>query len=597
MWSKMWKAISAKRTGWGWLVAAVSVLLYLSDKWDSLNSIYEKVKKMGPLFTFVVDAARAPLVQLSVFVVGVLWIGLAAFFSAKRGQLGAEGKKGELDPTRAPQPVIVAIDELKSLLYEGERLVGRFQEDSVKPTFPEVEDWRKRTRDCARQNVLATESLVGAKDLLKLEKPWDEGELLRIAAKFVDYGCLRADDSVGLAVFKHLWGSVQRLRQLITKIEGEEPNEEKGNVDVALEVALQIVDGLIGARITNRSDSEVRVEDLWIASLDATGKKTEAKKIRKHKFTRCHGMPHLMLAHSSFEATFVCSEGAFQSYGQSHPHQAQTEYWIEVKLEDGTVVPSGHRSLITANQTLSGRKRSPTVSKLINDALRIIGEDKVQFTLYALQKAGVGDLDSEEEFLDAREAIIQRNLPDPIKGLSITEYGLTWLALIRFANRRELGLYNPVAVYDCVQKYLAESTPMPTAESRPRTISFDQESQIIKLLNGVALRPIWITTRMGSDQDDQEAHDYAIQLTRAFMKAGVPIEGRASVDVGTLFPNGVSIFWKKTIYNDVTASSIIEAVRITGVDCKKADRQVCVTHGKEPEINLMIGSNEIKPPS
>jgi hypothetical protein len=95
---------------------------------------------------------------------------------------------------KEPQPIIIAIDELKSLLYEGERLVGRFQEDSVKPTFPEIEDWRRRTRDCARQNVLATESLVGAKDLLRLEKPWDKGDLLRIAAKFVDHGCLRADD-------------------------------------------------------------------------------------------------------------------------------------------------------------------------------------------------------------------------------------------------------------------------------------------------------------------------------------------------------------------------------------------------------------------
>jgi len=147
---------------------------------------------------------------------------------------------------------------------------------------------------------------------------------------------------------------------------------------------------------------------------------------------------------------------------------------------------------------------------------------------------------------------------------------------------------------------LVSSIPTPTAESRskskmesgPRTISFDQESEIIKLLKGVPLRPIWITTRMGSRENDREAHDYAMQLTRVFMKAGVPIEGQASVDVGTLFPNGVSIFWKKAIYNDISASSIIEAVRITGVECKEVERQVCGSHKKEPEINLMIGSNE-----
>jgi hypothetical protein len=32
-------------------------------------------------------------------------------------------------------------------------------------------------------------------------------------------------------VFKHLWGSVKRLKQLITKIEGEEPNEKEDKVD------------------------------------------------------------------------------------------------------------------------------------------------------------------------------------------------------------------------------------------------------------------------------------------------------------------------------------------------------------------------------
>jgi hypothetical protein len=124
-----------------------------------------------------------------------------------------------------------------------------------------------------------------------------------------------------------------------------------------------------------------------------------------------------------------------------------------------------------------------------------------------------------------------------------------------------------------------------------RTIRFDQESQIIKLLKGVPLRPIWITTRWGSRENDKETYDYAMQLTRAFMKAGVPIEGRASID--TVFPTGVSLFWNKAIYNDVTASSIIEAVRITGLECKEADRQVCSSDRKEPEINLMIGANEV----
>jgi hypothetical protein len=108
-------------------------------------------------------------------------------------------------------------------LYEGRKLVGRFQIDSVKPAFSEVENWWQRTRDCARQDVLA--SLVSAKDLLTLEKPWDEGEVIRITAEFLDAGCF-AYGSTDMAVFGHLWGHVERLKELITEIEGEEPKPE-----------------------------------------------------------------------------------------------------------------------------------------------------------------------------------------------------------------------------------------------------------------------------------------------------------------------------------------------------------------------------------
>jgi hypothetical protein len=82
--SKMWKAISTKRTGWGWGFALISALLFLSDKWDSLNSFYEKLKKMGPVLRFLADAAQSPLVQLVVFIAGVVWIGIAAVISARR---------------------------------------------------------------------------------------------------------------------------------------------------------------------------------------------------------------------------------------------------------------------------------------------------------------------------------------------------------------------------------------------------------------------------------------------------------------------------------------------------------------------------------
>jgi hypothetical protein len=53
-----------------------------------------------------------------------------------------------------------------------------------------------------------------------------EGELRRITAQFFDHGSLRPDDERDIAVFQHLWGSVERLKQLIAKIEGEEADAD-----------------------------------------------------------------------------------------------------------------------------------------------------------------------------------------------------------------------------------------------------------------------------------------------------------------------------------------------------------------------------------
>ena len=162
--------------------------------------------------------------EIKFIICGVAGIGLiVSVIGWCRAHRREKGKA--LVKPKEPQPVIVAIGELKSLLYEGERLVGRFQEDSIKPTFQEVEDWRNRMLECAQQNVLTTESLVTAKDIIRLKKKWDQDDLLRIGAKFVAYGCVEAN-STDLAVFQHLWGSVERLKQLIAKIEAEESDAD-----------------------------------------------------------------------------------------------------------------------------------------------------------------------------------------------------------------------------------------------------------------------------------------------------------------------------------------------------------------------------------
>jgi hypothetical protein len=100
--------------------------------------------------------------------------------------------------SKDPQPALVAVDELNELLNEGERLVSRFQIDSVKPTFFEVEEWRQKAHDRARQNVLV--NFVGPKDLAKFDTAWGE-----------------AEDLVGLAVLRHLCGAVRPPQKIDRK--------------------------------------------------------------------------------------------------------------------------------------------------------------------------------------------------------------------------------------------------------------------------------------------------------------------------------------------------------------------------------------------
>jgi hypothetical protein len=220
---RIFKELTSKWTIPGWLVLLFDLLVHILDWADRLESIQGKAGRMMPLLKPAIGFLLSSKGQLMILVIGLLLLFIATWRKIETTDREKKKNNGLIQP-KEPQPIIVAIDELKTLRSEGERLVGRFQEDSVKPSFVEVEDWRKRTRDCARQNTLA--SLVTAKDLLTLEKPWEQGEVIKITAEFLDYGCF-AYGSAQMAVFQHLWGQVQRLKELIAKIEGEEADLPK----------------------------------------------------------------------------------------------------------------------------------------------------------------------------------------------------------------------------------------------------------------------------------------------------------------------------------------------------------------------------------
>jgi hypothetical protein len=385
---KMWKSISGKRSALGWFLAIISALFYLSDKWDSLNSLFEKLKKMSALSKFVVDAAHSPLVQLSILVLGFVWIGGAALFSVK-----ASEKRVALSAT--PEGKIV----LKNIPIEcGPDVKGSVVKANGF-TF-----YRARIEPEGKEQFPALIAKLHGIKRDGVQMPLDEVLQIKFYPGDGSAPCARKDDPAFLDVVFVRPNRSADLHVLFWPPGMTGWNFESGH-DYLLDIAV------LSKEISRRCEFEF----IWTGDAN----------------------------------TSSC--------------------------------------------------------RLISDSKQVL-------------------------------------------------------------------------------------------EARSRTINFDQEAAIIKLFGGVELHPIWITTKAGARENDKEAHDYSMQLIRTFSKAGVPIEGRASVDLGTLFPLGVSLFWKKTIYNEVTASSIIEAVKITGVECKEVDRQVCPSHlDNEPEINLMIGSNELKP--
>src|SRR6266700_6674703 len=103
---------------------------------------------------------------------------LLSIRSDKRKAEPGQSDKRRAEPVtvsrKDPQPAVVAVGKLNELLNEGERLVSRFQLDSVKPTFSEVEEWRQKAHARARQNMLV--NFVGPKDLATFDTAWGEAE-------------------------------------------------------------------------------------------------------------------------------------------------------------------------------------------------------------------------------------------------------------------------------------------------------------------------------------------------------------------------------------------------------------------------------------
>lgn len=484
--SKMWKAISAKRTGWGWFFALISAIFFLSDRWDSLNSFYEKLKKMGAFFKFVVDTAHSPFVQLSVFAAGVIWIGLAAFFSAK-----APGKKNNgLKEPKEPQPILAALDELHVLFYEGQTMEGRFEiPEATKPTFQEVEAWNKKAIDCAKQQSF--KDVIMLQDIARFTKKWDDAACRKAQKTLEEHGVLDGVDDVGRTVYRHLFGRVRRLGELIAKIEDESTGEVNVTSDASKKLRIVTAELLpdrgapVLVKIVNKSERSARIHSARLFGVSANGDESE--------------LPNRVIA-------------------------SERQGWGNIPF---VMEPGSRITIAFAGMCLAMLPR--------------------EFIAY------LAEIELEDE--------------------------------TKIRTDRRISFSNAIAL---------DTTLLP--EQPRRTITDDQAGKIIDKLKGLKLRPVQITTRYGASEDDPEAYEYAMQVKSVLREAGVTVNS-AAIARGTLFPTGVSIFVKDQPYNEDTAAAIIDAIRLTGVECKPRQRQVWYGNGIEPEINLIIGANEITPPA
>jgi len=90
------------------------------------------------------------------------------------------------------------------------------------------------------------------------------------------------------------------------------------------------------------------------------------------------------------------------------------------------------------------RQRREAVKEVVDKAIRIIEKNPVlrKYPLRALLEAGVGDLETEDQFLEACEAIIQHRIHDPLMGLRDLwpNHPPKWLAAIKLANQKQVDV-------------------------------------------------------------------------------------------------------------------------------------------------------------
>jgi hypothetical protein len=118
-------------------------------------------------------------------------------------------------------PLLVAHDDLKEFLHEGERMLVDFHTDR-RPTYESVNGYIERVRTCAKRRVFN----LSQKEWDRFEAPLEgekEGELIMKKAELEDAGLMPSViiDPYPTMGFDRLYIRVERLRELLAFMTGQ----------------------------------------------------------------------------------------------------------------------------------------------------------------------------------------------------------------------------------------------------------------------------------------------------------------------------------------------------------------------------------------
>lgn len=188
--------LSSRNTVIGWLAVLLSAFLWVSDHWDSWTSAWGKIKLMAPILNVLTAYAGLPITQILLMVFGFLWVGIAAYLGAKKGDLAVAPVPPPATtpaaPAANPQSSGAAKGPAAKIMEQISQIKSPLQQNEFAKTFTGRQvDWilymvSVHTHDTNAFTLFFTETEIPSLDLvflISVAVPLEGHDYLRFAEK------------------------------------------------------------------------------------------------------------------------------------------------------------------------------------------------------------------------------------------------------------------------------------------------------------------------------------------------------------------------------------------------------------------------------